>query len=100
MSETTIDRLDFVSSDDPDGKLRDAVDGRTRLKHLFSRPLGELKSNNQSLPPLRGRQPLGDSAYDACPSAAGQVMLGAETAEKPSGNEAILFHCYEFVLIP
>jgi chromosome partitioning related protein ParA len=42
VSQTTLDRLDLVYSDDPDGKLRDwirdAVDGRVRLKHLLDRP--------------------------------------------------------------
>lgn len=42
ISQTTLDRLDLVYSDDPDGKLRDwirdAVDGRVRLKHLLGRP--------------------------------------------------------------
>lgn len=42
ISATTIERLDLVYSDDPDGKLRDwirdAVDGRVRLKHLLGRP--------------------------------------------------------------
>jgi chromosome partitioning related protein ParA len=42
ISATTLDRLDLVYSDDPDGKLRDwirdAVDGRVRLKHLLGRP--------------------------------------------------------------
>src|SRR5690606_9221027 len=41
ISSTDIDRLDLVYSDDPDGKLRDwirdAVDGRVRLKHLLGR---------------------------------------------------------------
>ncbi|MGX2030446.1 ParA family protein [Methylocaldum gracile] len=42
ISQTTLERLDLVYSDDPDGKLRDwirdAVDGRVRLKHLLGRP--------------------------------------------------------------
>lgn len=41
ISRTDLDRLDLVYSDDPDGKLRDwirdAVDGRVRLKHILAR---------------------------------------------------------------
>lgn len=42
ISETDVDGLDLIYSNDPDGKLRDwirdAVDGRVRLKHLLQRP--------------------------------------------------------------
>lgn len=42
VSATTIPRLDLIYSDDPDGRLRDwirdAVDGRVRLRHLLHRP--------------------------------------------------------------
>jgi chromosome partitioning related protein ParA len=45
ISRTTITGLDLVYSDDPEGKLRDwirdAVDGRVRLKHLLARPAFE-----------------------------------------------------------
>jgi chromosome partitioning related protein ParA len=41
ISRTAIKGLDLVYSDDPDGRLRDwirdAVDGRVRLKHILSR---------------------------------------------------------------
>jgi chromosome partitioning related protein ParA len=41
ISLTSVDRLDLVYSDDPDGKLRDwirdAVDGRVRLRHILQR---------------------------------------------------------------
>ncbi len=41
ISQTDIERLHLVYSDDPDGKLRDwirdAVDGRVRLKHILQR---------------------------------------------------------------
>jgi chromosome partitioning related protein ParA len=40
ISQTSIENLDIVVSDDPDGKLRDwirdAPDGRVRLKHVLS----------------------------------------------------------------
>ena len=40
ISQTTIDNLDVVVSDDPEGKLRDwirdAPDGRVRLKHILT----------------------------------------------------------------
>lgn len=45
ISRTAIERLDLIYSDDPDGKLRDwirdAVDGRVRLKHLLARFEGQ-----------------------------------------------------------
>ena len=45
MSRTVIDGLDLIYSDDLDGKLRDwirdAVDGRVRLRHLLQRPIFE-----------------------------------------------------------
>lgn len=41
ISQTAIDRMDLIYSDDPDGKLRDwirdAVDGRVRLRHILAR---------------------------------------------------------------
>lgn len=41
VSQTGIERLHLVYSDDPDGRLcdwiRDAVDGRVRLKHILQR---------------------------------------------------------------
>jgi len=41
ISRTSVERLDLVYSDDPDGKLRDwirdAVDGRVRLRHILQR---------------------------------------------------------------
>jgi len=45
ISRTAIERLDLIYSDDPDGKLRDwirdAVDGRVRLKHLLAQFEGQ-----------------------------------------------------------
>ena len=42
ISQTAIDRLDLIYSDDPEGKLRDwirdAVDGRVRLRQMLQRP--------------------------------------------------------------
>ncbi|WP_200892132.1 ParA family protein [Methyloterricola oryzae] len=42
ISQTEIEGLDLIYSNDPEGKLwdwiRDAVDGRVRLKHLLQRP--------------------------------------------------------------
>ncbi len=41
ISRTEIERLDLIYSNDPEGQLRDwirdAVDGRVRLKHLLNR---------------------------------------------------------------
>lgn len=41
VSVTAIEGLDLIYSDDPDGRLRDwirdAVDGRVRLKHILAR---------------------------------------------------------------
>lgn len=40
ISQTNIENLDIIVSDDPDGKLRDwirdAPDGRVRLKHILN----------------------------------------------------------------
>lgn len=69
VSRTAIDGLDLVYSDDPDGKLRDwirdAVDGRVRLKHLISRPEFEERYDFVLLDTQGAVGPLQDAAVPA-----------------------------------
>jgi chromosome partitioning related protein ParA len=69
VSRTAVEGLDLVHSDDPDGKLRDwirdAVDGRVRLKHLLARPEFEERYDVILIDTQGAVGPLQDAAVPA-----------------------------------